>query len=76
MTDLKIESCLKQIEDTFELEAEHIVRGQIAEIGALARTKAEQLEDLYKVIEAGGLRGQSDAMIKRVQKTTNDGHRA
>lgn len=68
MTDLNIETCLNLIEQTFEAEAEHIVRGQIAEVGALARTKVEHLESLSNAIEAGALRDQPEAVIRRVQK--------
>ena len=68
MTDMNIETCLNLIEQTFEAEAEHIVRGEIAEVGALARTKVEHLESLSNAIEAGALRDQPEAVVKRVQK--------
>ena len=68
MTETNVASCLDLIEQTFEREAEHIVRGEMAEIGALARTKVEHLETLYKAIEAGALRGQPSALINRVEK--------
>lgn len=67
MSDLSLEACLKAVEDVFEKEAELIVRGDITEIGELARVKADQLNELSNAIESGGLRGQPEAIISRVQ---------
>lgn len=68
MDNPNIEACLDAIERTFEIEAEHIVRGQLVEIGALAKDKVDQLSALSNAIEQGGLRGQPNAVIDRVKK--------
>ena len=68
MDSVTLESCLTSIEQTFEQEAAFIVSGEIAEIGALSSTKLAHLETLSNVIESGGLRGQSEALINRVQR--------
>lgn len=68
MDNLNIEACLDAIEQTFEMEAEHIVRGQLAELGALAREKVDQLGSLSNAIEQGALRGQSKDVIDRVRR--------
>ncbi|MEM7637645.1 MAG: hypothetical protein AAF269_01175 [Pseudomonadota bacterium] len=68
MNSLNLEVCLDAVEQTFEQEAEHIIRGQIAEIGALASVKAEHLGALANAIETGALRGQSEDLISRVRR--------
>ena len=68
MSNISIEACLDIVEQTFEQEAEHIIRGEIAEIGALAPIKIEHLGVLYNAIEQGALRGKSDTMIQRVKR--------
>ena len=68
MDSLNLEACLEAVEQTFEQEAEHIIRGQIAEIGALAPIKVEHLGALANAIEGGALRGQPDTLIRRVQR--------
>ena len=68
MDNLNIEACLDTIEQTFEQEAEHIVRGELNEIGALAKTKVEHLGALSNAIERGALRGQSETVIDRVRR--------
>ncbi|MEO1405809.1 MAG: hypothetical protein AAFV54_04880 [Pseudomonadota bacterium] len=68
MDNLNIEACLDTIEQTFEQEAEHIVRGELNEIGALAKTKVEHLGALSNAIEQGALRGQSETVIDRVRR--------
>ena len=37
MNSAHIEACLETIEETFALEAQHILKGEINEIGALAQ---------------------------------------
>ena len=68
MDNLNIEACLDAIERTFEMEAEHIVRGQLVELGALAKDKVEQLSTLSNAIERGALQGQPNAVVDRVRK--------
>ena len=68
MDNPNIEACLDAIEQTFEMEAEHIVRGQLVELGALAREKVDQLGKLSNAIEQGALRGQPKAVIDRVRR--------
>ena len=68
MDNLNIEACLDAIEQTFEMEAEHIVRGQLTELGALARDKVDQLGTLSNAIEQGALRGQPKDVVDRVRR--------
>ena len=68
MDNVTLESCLTSIEQTFEQEAAFIVSGEIAEIGALSSAKLAHLETLSNAIESGALRGQSKALISRVQR--------
>lgn len=67
MNSAHIEACLETIEETFALEAQHILKGEINEIGALARTKVEHLGALSNAIEGGALKGQPPAIINRVK---------
>ena len=68
MNSVTLESCLSSMEQTFEQEAAPIVRGEIAELGALSQTKLENLEALSNAIESGALRGQPQAIVHRVQR--------
>ena len=68
MNSVTLESCLSSMEQTFEQEAALIVRGEIAELGALSQTKLENLEALSNAIESGALRGQPQAIVHRVQR--------
>lgn len=68
MDSATIESCLSSIEQSFKQEAALIVRGEIAELGTLSQTKLVNLEALSNAIESGALRGQSEALIHRVQR--------
>ena len=67
MNSEHIQACLETIEETFALEAQHILNGEINEIGALARTKVEHLGALSTAIEAGALKGQPSAIVNRVK---------
>lgn len=67
MDSAHIEACLETIEQTFALEAQHILKGEVNEIGALARTKVEHLGALSTAIEGGALRDQPAAIINRVK---------
>lgn len=66
MDSTHIESCLTLIEQIFEREADGIVRSDLSELGEIAKAKVEHLSALAVAIEAGGLRGQPKAVIKRV----------
>ncbi len=68
MDRAEIEACLNAVEQTFEQEAEHIIRGELIEIGALAREKVEHLGALSNAIAGGALRGQSEALVNRVRR--------
>ncbi|MEM7329981.1 MAG: hypothetical protein AAF437_14665 [Pseudomonadota bacterium] len=68
MDNPNIESCLAAVEETFEREAEHIVRGEIAGIGELAAIKAANLGALSNAIESGALKGQPETIINRVRR--------
>ena len=77
MNSAALEECLNSIEDVFEQEAEHIVLGQISELNALSSEKLQHLNNLANAIEAGALRDQPQAVIRRVVKlqATADEHR-
>lgn len=68
MNNSEFEACLTSVESVFEQEAEHIVRGEILELGEISQRKAEQLSALTNAIEAGGLRSQPESVVERVKK--------
>ncbi|MCR9270627.1 MAG: hypothetical protein ACX94B_07975 [Henriciella sp.] len=68
MNSETLESCLDTIESVFEQEAEYIVRGQLSELNQIAQSKFEHLAILSNAIESGALKGQSDAVIRRISK--------
>ena len=76
MNSAALEECLASIENVFEQEAEHIVLGQISELNALSSEKLQHLNNLANAIEAGALRDQPQAVIRRVVKlqATADEH--
>lgn len=71
MDKTALESCLDSIETAFEQEAEHIVRGQVLQLGDTTQAKLEQMNMLSNAIEAGALRDQPASLIQRVQKLQN-----
>lgn len=68
MDNLDLTACLDSIEQTFEAEANFIVRGEVGELGALAQTKLVHLDALTNAIESGALRGQPETLINRVRR--------
>lgn len=68
MNSADIEACLNALEETFELEADCIVRSDLGALGGVAKSKVEQLSALAIAIEEGALRGQSKATIRRVMR--------
>ena len=76
MNSEAIESCVEALERVFEVEAEHIIRGQLIEIGELSSAKFAHIGELTKAVESGALRNQSESMVRRVQQlqSTADEH--
>ena len=65
---MNIESVFCAVEDLFEQEAEHIVSGNLLELGALSTTKLEHLSALTSAIESGGLINASPTLVNRVKR--------
>lgn len=68
MDKIDIEACLDAIEQTFEQEAACIIESDLSALGKIAQAKVQHLSALSIAIESGALRGQSDAVIERLQK--------
>jgi len=68
MDNAEIEACIDAIEETFELEADCIVRNDLGALSDVAKSKVEQLGALAIAIEGGALRGQPKATIRRVMQ--------
>jgi len=68
MDNTKIEACINAIEETFEREADCIVRNDLSALNDVAKSKVEQLSALATAIEGGALRGQPKATIRHVMR--------